>query len=86
MERENCVQSESLQLNIATYQMNTESHFFWVALLIILWWVGVWGFVDTLLHSVIRGSTQMALLLYGSLALAVGLVLYTMPHLREHFL
>jgi hypothetical protein len=60
--------------------------FFWVALLIILWWVGVWGFVDTLLHLFIKGSPQTALLVYGTLAVVVGIILYQSPQLREYFL
>jgi hypothetical protein len=60
--------------------------FFWVALLIILWWVAVWGFIDTFLHLFIKGSPQTALLIYGTLALVVGLILYRSPQLREYFL
>ncbi len=60
--------------------------FFWVALLIILWWVAVWGFIDTFLHLFIKGSPQTALLIYGTLALVVGLILYSSPQLREYFL
>ena len=64
-----------------------ENHtFFWVALLIIIWWVAVWGFVDTILHMFIKGSPQTALLVYGSLAVVVAIILYRSPGLREYFL
>lgn len=64
----------------------SKSSFFWVALLIVLWWVGVWGFVDTLLHLFIKGSPKVALLVYGTLAVVVAIILYRSPQLREYFL
>ncbi len=70
-------------------QMNpreNKTSFFWVALLIVLWWVAVWGFVDTLLHLFIKGSPQVALLVYGTLGVLVAIILYRSPQLREYFL
>lgn len=56
-----------------------------IALLVVLWWIGVWGLVETLLHIFIKGSTQKAILVYSSLIATVLLVVWAKPHILEHF-
>ena len=57
-----------------------------IAFLVVLWWIGVWGFVETLLHQVIKGSTTKALLLYSSLIATVLAIVWMKPHLLDHFI
>lgn len=64
--------------------MNT-SNLFLVALLIVLWWISVWGLVETFLQPLIQGSPTRALAVYGTLFIAVGAVLLFRPDLLEHF-
>lgn len=56
-----------------------------IALLLVLWWVGLWGLIETLLHIFIKGSTQKAILIYSSLVLTVLVIVYAKPHLLENF-
>jgi hypothetical protein len=56
-----------------------------ISFIIILWWVAVWGFLDTLLHSLIKGSKTKALFIYGTLAITVLALVYLRPELLEHF-
>lgn len=56
------------------------------AFLVVVWWVGLWGFLDTLLHQVIKGSTTTALLVYGGLVGFVLLVIAARPRALEHFI
>jgi hypothetical protein len=57
-----------------------------IAFLVVLWWIGVWGFVETLLHQVIKGSASKALLIYSSLIATVLVIVYMKPDLLEHFI
>ena len=56
-----------------------------LALLIILWWIGVWGLVETLIHLYIRGSTQRAIFVYMSMILLVLVVVYVNPKMVDYF-
>jgi succinate dehydrogenase hydrophobic anchor subunit len=42
-----------------------------VSLLVILWWVGVWGCIETLVHSYTRNNPTQAFCVYFSLAAIV---------------
>jgi hypothetical protein len=62
------------------------SDILFIALLIVLWWIGVWGLIETLLHTFIKGSTHNAILVYSSLIAIVILIVWTKPQLLEHFI
>lgn len=36
----------------------------WKSFLIIIWWIGIWGAADTIIHLVFKGSTLMELGIY----------------------
>ena len=57
-----------------------------IALLIVLWWIGVWGLIETLLHIFIKGSTSKALIVYSSLIATVLLLVLANPQLVEHLI
>ena len=57
-----------------------------IALLLVLWWIGVWGLIDTLLHQFIRGSTQKAIVVYGAIIALVIIIVWSKPELLEHFI
>lgn len=57
-----------------------------IAFLLVLWWIGVWGLVETLLHQFIKGSASKALFVYSSLIATVLAVVYIKPQLLEHFI
>ena len=57
-----------------------------IALLLVLWWVGLWGLIETLLHTFIKGSTFKAILVYSSLIATVLVIVWMRPQLLEHFI
>jgi hypothetical protein len=54
-----------------------------VSLLTIVWWVGVWGFADTIIHLVFKGSTFMELGLYIFMIATVLLIVFLKPDLLK---
>lgn len=62
------------------------SDILFIALLIVLWWIGVWGLVETILHEFIRGSVAKALLTYSSLIATVLVIVWAKPQLLEYFI
>ena len=57
-----------------------------ISFLIVIWWIGSWGIVETLIHQYIRGSTMKALWVYGSMILFVITVVYFNPQIIDHFI
>jgi len=54
------------------------------SLLVLAWWIGIWGLADTFVHGVFRGSVQARLVFYGALVLLVSGTIYIQPQLLEH--
>ena len=57
-----------------------------ISLLIVVWWIGSWGIIETIIHQYIRGSTSKALFVYGSMIIFVVLVVYLNPTIVEHLI
>ncbi len=57
-----------------------------IALLLILWWIGVWGFVDTSIQLVTKGNPLFALGIYGGIIGSILLIVSLRPQLLEHFI
>ena len=81
MERESGVQDNFRHRN----RMNTVRDLLPIALLLVLWWIGLWGFLDTLLGMVIKNNTTTALFVYGSIVLVVLFIVTMKPQMLEHF-
>lgn len=60
-------------------------HILFLSILIILWWIALWGLLDTLLHSFIAGSRTKALFVYSSILTFVVGITWIRPDLLEHF-
>jgi len=56
-----------------------------LSLLIVFWWIGVWGLVETFIQPLIKGSSLKAAIVYGVMILAVLGILVIKPDLLEHF-
>jgi len=57
-----------------------------LSLLIVVWWMGLWGFIETIIFQYIRGSSARALNIYGSMIVFVILVMYLNPTIVEHLI
>jgi hypothetical protein len=57
-----------------------------IGILLVLWWIAVWGIVETLIHLYAKGSAKKALFIYGSLLTIVLAILYTNPSLTKSVL
>jgi hypothetical protein len=49
------------------------------SLILILWWVGVWGIADTVIHLVFKGHTMKELGVYLFLVSSVLFLVYVHP-------
>jgi hypothetical protein len=49
------------------------------SILLILWWVGIWGIADTIIHLVFKGQTMKELAVYIGLVSIVLLVIFINP-------
>ena len=61
------------------------SHILPLALLIVLWWIGIWGLVETIIHIYIRGSTLRALCVYVSMIVLVLFVVHMNTKIVDYF-
>ncbi len=53
------------------------------SLLLIVWWIGVWGIADTLIHLVFKGETMKELGVYILLVVIVLTVVFMNPEFIE---
>ena len=53
------------------------------ALLLVIWWIGIWGLVETIIHQYIRGSFVKAICVYSSLILVVLFSVWINPDMVE---
>jgi hypothetical protein len=53
------------------------------SVILIFWWVGVWGIADTVIHLVFKGETMKELGVYIFLVTSVLLLVFLYPDLLE---
>ena len=53
-----------------------------ISLLIVIWWIGIWGLVETIIHQYIKESP---IFIYSFLIILVLTIVYFNPTLLEHF-
>jgi hypothetical protein len=53
------------------------------SIVLILWWVGVWGIADTLIHMVFKGETMKELGIYIFFVATVLVLVFMNPELLE---
>lgn len=53
------------------------------SVLMILWWIGVWGIADTVIHLVFKGQTMMELGVYVFFVSIVLFLVFLSPDLLE---
>ena len=54
------------------------------SLVLIVWWIGVWGIADTVIHTVFKGETMKELGVYIAMVTLVLFLLVLNPDLTEH--
>ena len=54
-----------------------------IGLLVVIWWIGVWGLIETVLADLIKTNP---LAVYGSMVAFVIIVVLVKPSLLEHFI
>lgn len=55
------------------------------SLLLIVWWIGVWGIADTVIHLVFKGETMKELGVYILMITVVLALVVFNPDLIKHF-
>jgi hypothetical protein len=53
--------------------------FLLLSFLIILWWIGIWGFIETIAHQYIKGSPMRGIAVYTSIMLFVIVIVNVYP-------
>lgn len=53
------------------------------SLLLIFWWIGVWGIADTVIHLAFKGHTMKELGVYIFFVVTVLLVIFLHPELMD---
>ena len=55
------------------------------SLLVLAWWIGIWGLADTFVHGLFKGSITARLVFYSTLIVLVGgTIAFAQPGLLEH--
>ena len=53
------------------------------SIILILWWVGVWGIADTVIHMVFKGETMKELGVYIFFVVSVLLLVFINPEVLD---
>jgi hypothetical protein len=53
------------------------------SILIILWWIGIWGTADTIIHMVFKGETMKELGVYLFFIVTVLVVIFLNPEFLD---
>jgi hypothetical protein len=53
------------------------------SLILIIWWIGVWGIADTMIHLVFKGETMKELGVYIGFVTIVLVIIFVHPELLE---
>lgn len=53
------------------------------SIVLILWWVAIWGIADTVIHLVFKGQTMKELALYFFIVACILSLIYMYPDLLE---
>jgi uncharacterized ion transporter superfamily protein YfcC len=53
------------------------------SVLLILWWVAVWGIADTVIHLVFKGHTMKELAVYFFIVTVILSLIFVYPELLE---
>jgi len=57
-----------------------------IGVLIVIWWVGIWGLIETGVHYYARNSIPRALAIYSLLVTIVIIVIFYNPVIVDHFI
>lgn len=55
------------------------------SLILIIWWIGVWGIADTVIHLVFKGHTMKELGVYIFFVVSVLAIVFLHPEIIERF-
>lgn len=55
------------------------------SVILIAWWIGVWGIADTVIHMVFQGETLKELGVYIFLVVSVLFLVFVNPELVDRF-
>lgn len=56
-----------------------------IGFLVVLWWVGLWNIIETVVQDIANGSAKKALMIHAAMVGFVVFVVYFNPNLLEHF-
>jgi hypothetical protein len=54
------------------------------SILVIAWWIGIWGLTDTIIHSITASSVLHKIIIYSSIILLVLGTVALKPSMIKH--
>lgn len=54
-----------------------------IALIILIWWLGVWGLIETIIQPFIKNNYWAAIGVYGAMISSVLVIMYLHPKVLE---
>ena len=54
-----------------------------IALIILIWWLGVWGLIETIIQPFIKNNYWAAIGVYGAMISSVLVIIYLQPKVLE---
>jgi hypothetical protein len=65
---------------------STTADILWISVLIVVWWIAIWGLIEIGLKQIVGNSQTLAVYAYSGMILAVLGIVYIHPHLIERFI
>lgn len=66
--------------------MVSSSEILWISVLIVVWWIAIWGLIEIGLKQIVGNSQRLAVYAYSAMIVAVLGIVYKYPHLIERFI
>ena len=54
-----------------------------LALIIVIWWIGIWGLIETIIQPFIKNNYWAAIGVYGMIISSVLIIMYMYPQVLE---
>jgi hypothetical protein len=66
--------------------VNMTVYILWISVLIVIWWIAIWGLIEIGLKQIVGNSQTLAVYAYTGMILAVLGIVYIQPDLIERFI
>jgi hypothetical protein len=68
-----------------TLPFQTRAKAVFYSIILIIWWIGVWGIADTVIHMLFKGETMKELGVYIFFVVTVLAIVFVNPEIIDRF-